>query len=54
MVFTRNPAKGGTSGPAMAGNSIAFTTTWRKVKLSKIDKWPMGRLILFENRGPFP
>jgi hypothetical protein len=32
MVFTRNAVA---SGPGMAGNSIAFATTWRKVKVGK-------------------
>jgi hypothetical protein len=32
MVFTRNALA---SGPGMAGISIAFTPTWRKVKVGK-------------------
>jgi hypothetical protein len=32
MVFPRNALA---SGPGMACNSIAFTTTWRKVKVVK-------------------
>jgi len=37
MVFSRNPAKGGTSGPGMASNSIPFPPTCRKVKAGKIQ-----------------
>jgi hypothetical protein len=46
MVFTRNAL---TSGPGMAGNSIAFTPTWRKVKVGKF--WLLATLHFEGKKG---